>query len=128
MKDLVTCKFCGIVERGHRCEHRTSRQKNGDKRSDTFRKTNAWTKKSIEVRQRDRYLCQICLRNLYNTFDFLNLKTVDVHHITPINEDYNRRLDNDNLICLCRFHHKMADDGKIPRQELYDIVKEIEND
>ena len=87
-----------------------------------------WTNKSIEIRQRDRYLCQVCLRNLYNTLDFLNHKNVDVHHITPIEEDYNRRLDNDNLISLCRYHHKMADDGKIPRQELYKIAEEQNNE
>ena len=36
-------------------------------------------------------------------------------------------IDNDNLISLCRYHHKMADDGKIPKKVLFDIVKEIEN-
>lgn len=126
--DYVTCKYCGVVLRGHICPHRKSRQKNGDRRSDRFRKTKAWTNKSIEIRQRDRYLCQVCLRNLYNTLSFLNYKTVEVHHITPIEEDYDRRLDNDNLISLCSYHHKMADKGQIPREELYGIVKEIEND
>ena len=124
MNDLVTCKHCGVVERGHICPHKKSRYKKGNKQSDAFRKTKLWTNKSLEIRQRDRYLCQVCLRNLYNTFDFLNYKSVDVHHITPIEEDYNRRLDNDNLISLCRFHHKMADDGKIPREALYKIAEE----
>lgn len=123
MSKWVTCKHCGIVERGHVCPHRKSRQKKTDKRSDAFRSTGAWTRKSIEVRQRDKYLCQICIRNLYNTLDFFNHTNIEVHHITPIEEDYNRRLDNDNLISLCRYHHKMADDGHIPRQVLYDIVQ-----
>ena len=126
MSDYVTCKYCGIVNRGHICPHRKKRIKKGNKQSDAFRKTKAWTNKSIEIRKRDRYLCQMCLRNLYNTLDFLNFKMVDVHHITSLEEDYNRRLDNDNLISLCRYHHKMADDGKIPKKVLCDIVKEIE--
>ena len=117
-----TCKMCGVVPEDHICPHRKSRQKSGDRQSDRFRKTKAWTNKSIEIRQRDRYLCQVCLLNLYNTLSFLNYKTVEVHHITPINEDYNRRLDNDNLISLCSYHHKMADKGQIPRAELYEIV------
>ena len=128
MSEYVTCKYCGVVRRGHQCPHRKTYHKKGNKKSDAFRKTKMWTNKSIEIRQRDRYLCQVCLRNLYNTLDFLNHKNVDVHHITPIEEDYNRRLDNDNLISLCRYHHKMADDGKIPRKVLYDIVAEIEKD
>ena len=127
MADLVTCKHCGIVKRGHICPYRPKHRKNGDKQSDAFRRSKAWTNKSIEIRQRDRYLCQLCLRNLYNTLDFLNHKTVGVHHIIPLSEDYNKRLDNDNLISLCRYHHKMADDGKIPRKALLDIVQEIEN-
>ena len=127
MSDYVTCQHCGVVPRGHICKHRKSRQKSGDRQSDKFRKTKGWTNKSIEIRQRDRYLCQVCLRNRYNTLSFLNYKTVEVHHITPIAEDYNRRLDNDNLISLCSYHHKMADNGQIPRAELYEIVKEINN-
>ena len=129
MSDYITCKYCGVVERGnHICPHRKSRYKSGDRQSDKFRKTKQWTDKSIEIRQRDRYLCQVCLRNRYNTLSFLNYKTVEVHHITPINEDYNRRLDNSNLITLCSFHHKMADKGDIPKGVLYDLVKEKDND
>lgn len=124
--EFVTCKNCGVVKRGHQCPHRKSRQKSGDRQSDKFRKTKAWTNKSVEIRQRDKYLCQVCLRNLYNTLSFLNYKTVEVHHITPIEEDYNKRLDNDNLISLCSYHHKMADKGEIPKDVLYGIVKEIE--
>lgn len=124
--DKVTCKYCGIVERGHICPYRKSRQKSGDRQSDKFRQTKAWTNKSIEIRQRDKYLCQVCLRNLYNTFNSLSYKTVEVHHITPIAEDYDRRLDNDNLISLCSYHHKMADKGIIPKEILYEIVRELE--
>ena len=124
--DYVTCKYCGVVERGHRCPHKKSRQKSGDRRSDRFRKTKAWTNTSVEIRQRDRFLCQVCLRNLYNTLSFLNYKTVEVHHITPIEEDFNLRLENENLISLCSYHHHMADKGEIPRKVLQDIVSEIE--
>ena len=125
MSDLVTCQYCGITQRGHVCPHKKSRQKSGDRQSDRFRKTKAWTDKSIEIRQRDRFLCQCCLNNLYDTITWLNYKTVEVHHITPINEDYNRRLDNDNLISLCSYHHKMADKGQIPRDVLYDLVSKV---
>ena len=119
-----TCKMCGVVEEGHICPYRRSRQKSGDRQSDKFRKTKAWKDKSIEIRQRDRYLCQVCLKDLYNTLNTLNFKALEVHHITPINEDYNKRLDNDNLITLCSYHHTMADKGQIPREVLHKIIEE----
>jgi hypothetical protein len=32
--------------------------------------------------------------------------------------DFDKRLDNDNLITLCASHHRQADAGRIPRAEL----------
>ena len=123
MSKYVTCKYCGIVERGnHRCPYKTYKNKAYDTEADRFRKSKRWTNKSIEVRQRDRYLCRVCEANLYNTIYQFNYNELDVHHIVPINEDYDKRLDNDNLISLCRYHHKMADDGKISKEVLYKLI------
>lgn len=41
-----------------------------------------------------------------------------VHHIVPLMADFDKRLDNDNLITLCASHHRQADAGRIPRAEL----------
>lgn len=121
MGDYVTCSYCGIVKRGHKCPHKQYKKKENTE-ANKFRKSNRWTKKSIEIRQRDKYLCKVCMANLYNTMQQFNYKELDVHHIIPINEDYDKRLDNDNLITLCRYHHKMADDGKISREELQKLI------
>ena len=126
--DYVTCKYCGIVPRGHVCTHRKSRVKSLDSESVKFRNTKAWMRKSIEIKRRDRYLCQCCLNNLYNTLSMLSYKGVEVHHITSIREDYNRRLDNNNLITLCSYHHKMADRGEIPKEALYRIIQDMHRD
>lgn len=126
--DYITCSRCGVVSRGHRCPYRTYKKKAYDTEADKFRQTRRWRNKSIEVRQRDRYLCRVCEANLYNTIQQFTYNEIDVHHIVPINEDYNKRLDNDNLISLCRYHHKMADDGKIPKEVLYKIVEGANND
>ena len=45
-----------------------------------------------------------------------------MHHIIPIEENYDKRLDENNLITLCRYHHEMAESGEIPREELQEIV------
>lgn len=71
-------------------------------------------------------MCQICIRKLYNTQQQYNFTHIEVHHIVPIHEDWDRRLDDDNLISLCAYHHKMADSGQIPRDELLAIAEEQE--
>ena len=125
MADYITCSRCGIVPRGHKCPYKTYKKKAYDTEADRFRQTKRWTNKSIEVRQRDRYLCRVCEANLYNTIQQFTYNAIDVHHIVPINEDYSKRLDNDNLISLCRYHHKLADDGKIPREELQKLIPPV---
>ena len=50
MADLVTCKYCGVVERGHRCEHRPKRKNIKNRESDRDEKA-AW-KKQVKDAQR----------------------------------------------------------------------------
>lgn len=119
---LKTCKWCGIVSEDHICPYRKPRRTKENTKANTFRKTNKWTQKSKEIRERDKYLCRVCINDLYNTVNQFNYKKLEVHHIVPIEEDYNKRLDNNNLITLCSYHHKMADSGEIPREELIDMI------
>lgn len=95
-------------------------------KADYFRRTQAWTDKAIEIKQRDCYLCQICLRNRYNTLQQYNCKGLSVHHAVGINQDWDKRLDNDNLITLCSQHHRMCEDGEIPAAEVFEIIAEQE--
>ena len=122
MSDYITCSRCGIVKRGHICPYKTYRKKEKNTEADKFRKSKAWTNKSIEIRQRDRYLCRVCEANLYNTINQFNYNKLEVHHITPVAEEYNKRLNNDNLITLCNYHHKLAEAGEIPREELQNLI------
>ena len=120
---LKTCNKCGIVEEEHICPYKTYKKKDKNSKADKFRKTKSWTKKSLEIRERDKYLCKVCINNLYNTINQYNYDKLEVHHIMPVNEDYNKRLDNENLITLCNFHHKMAEHSLISRDELYELIK-----
>lgn len=119
---LKTCSRCGIVSENHICPYKKHYKKNRHEDADRFRKGTRWTKKSIEIRERDNYLCQVCIRNLYNTINKFTYNDLEVHHIIPINEDYSKRLENNNLITLCQMHHKMADRNEIPRVVLQKIV------
>lgn len=123
---LKVCKYCGLIhKRNYICTHKPNRTyKNKCADTDNFRSTKAWQQKRTEIKERDLYICQICKRNLYNTVTpAYNAKQIQVHHINKLSTAYDKRLDNDNLISLCTYHHKMADDGLISINELLDIVK-----
>lgn len=76
---------------------------------------------------RDNYLCQVCRRNLYGTVRRLNAENLSVHHAVSLRDDYEKRLDNDNLLTVCSMHHGMAEGGKIPFGVIDDIICEQES-
>ena len=63
---LKTCQYCGIVPYNHICPHKAKGKKEVTD-IDRFRWTKAWQKKREEIKKRDLYLCQICIREIYNT-------------------------------------------------------------
>lgn len=80
----------------------------------------------MEIRARDKYLCQACIRQLPGTVTQYNYMDLSVHHIVPLQEDWDRRFDNKNLVTLCGLHHEMAERGGITREMLFKIAKEQE--
>ena len=117
---LKTCSVCGTIHDFNKICTRPKRKKKSE--ANQFRKTNSWREKSVSIRERDRYLCQVCITGKYDTSYRYTYKDLEVHHIIPLNEDYSKRLDSNNLITLCRYHHKMAELGEISREELQEIV------
>ncbi|APH16861.1 HNH endonuclease family protein [Clostridium sporogenes] len=120
---LISCSKCGrIHERGFKCKNNirqvyTKKQTVASK----FRNTKAWRDKRNDIINRDKALCQICIRNLHNTLPRQYNNNVQVHHITPINENYDKRLDDNNLVTLCTYHHSMAECVHIKRNDLYGL-------
>ena len=93
---------------------------------DGFRSTKAWQLKRAEIRQRDRNLCQICMRELYNTINQFTYDGLSVHHNEPLNENFDKRLDNLNLLTVCEYHHRLCDNGTIGQEEVRKIIMEQE--
>lgn len=121
---LVSCSKCGrIHERGFKCKNNI-KQSYAKKETvaSKFRNTKAWRDKHNDIINRDKALCQICIRNLHNTLPRQYNNKVQVHHITSINEDYDKRLDDDNLITLCTYHHSMAEHGQINKKDLSGLL------
>lgn len=133
---LKSCQYCGRIHdskmicaarKNQTRDNRKNRIRSMDnERVYKFRHGEDWKKKSIEIRERDRHCCQICLRGLYEPFRKYETDCISVHHISPIVEEWDRRLDNNNLITLCSRHHEMAESGLIKREELIKIVSEQE--
>jgi 5-methylcytosine-specific restriction protein A len=123
---LKSCKYCGgIHDRTYQCPSKPKRTKQPTY-IDKFRRLRVWTNKSKQIRERDKHLCQICLRELYHTQIKYNFTNIEVHHIESLAEAWDKRLDDGNLICLCSYHHKMAEQGEISKSELLEIVSEIQ--
>ena len=97
------------------CKRKYPSKKNS--KANLFRNTNDWVTKREQIKRRDKYLCQVCLRNKIYTYNNLQ-----VHHITSINIDYSKRLDSDNLITLCAYHHNQAERGLITKEQLLEII------
>lgn len=125
MKDVVKLmlKTCSICEKMHdiniQCLNKPKRiytKMNTD--ISKFRNTSAWQKKREQIKRRDNYMCIACLKGLKGTVKRLNISNLSVHHITSLSENFEKRLDDDNLITLCHMHHEMADNGVLSKKEL----------
>lgn len=122
---LISCKYCAnIHSRSFSCPSKPKRY--GKKKENNsivkFRNTSTWRKKRLEIKKRDKLLCQYCLLELKRfTFELL-----DVHHIIPISKDWSKRLDNYNLITLCRVCHTSADMQEIEAYKLSMIARNNE--
>lgn len=60
-----------------------------------------WSTKRLEIMIRDNFTCLQCEKEAKSKHSFLN-----VHHIIPLSVDWEKRLNNDNLITLCVACHK----------------------
>lgn len=69
-----------------------------------FYKSTKWKAKRINILKRDNYLCRECIRYGKTT------GATTVHHVKPLEFNYELRLDSNNLISLCsKCHDKMHD-------------------
>ena len=122
---LKSCLKCGRIHEHNYICNTITRVKADDSIAYKFRNTQAWRKKRKIVHDRDKGLCQVCISNLYDTYTrAYDNKLIEVHHIEPIVQTYELRLEEGNLISLCTYHHKMADRGEIPRKVLKDMIKD----
>lgn len=111
------CSYCGrIHDYNYDCPMKPKPTVKRDKDIDIFRGSKQWKAKRTEILKRDKGLCVACRLGLAGDTDLV--PTDSVHHITPLAEGFELRLDNDNLISLCAYHHELAECGAIPAEVL----------
>ena len=115
--DLKSCSKCGKIHpRSFKCETPRKYTKTDESR---LRSSYRWTKKAKQIKNDALGLCEVCKALGVYTYEGL-----EVHHITKLKDDPNGLLDDDNLVVLCVYHHKQADEGKIDADYLREIVRE----
>lgn len=106
------CKRCGELfpyGPGAYCEkcraampsrHKAYDEKVRDQKAAAFYRSAQWIKLRNLAMQRAGGLCEACRRHGQV------VPADEVHHKVPISEDWSRRLDPSNLICLCKSCHR----------------------
>lgn len=119
----ISCPYCGRMhDRGFMCPKKPARKSRYDREANRVHHSNRWTKLSLRIRERDKFLCVYCLRHDKR----INTAGIEVHHITPIEQDNDKAYDSANLISLCREHHEQAEKGLIDKCVLEALARQQE--
>ena len=86
--------------------------------ADRLRFTSRWKRKSLQIRNDAHWMCEVCGDRGLITTDNL-----EVHHIEKLRDDPDSLLDDENLVCLCREHHRQADAGEIDKGYLRGLAR-----
>lgn len=87
-----------------------------------FRNSVVWQEKREYIKRRDNYMCVACLVGFSGSTKRITTVGLSVHHITPLAVNFDLRLDDNNLITLCKLHHDLAENGVIPAEKLKALV------
>ena len=110
------CSRCGKrIQSGVKCNCTNKRYKEYDKSRDrditAFYNSSVWKRKTKKIKEIYYGI------DIYSLFEFNVIEFGEVvHHIEPLKEAYELRLDDDNLILLTEMNHrnihKLMEDGK----------------
>lgn len=114
-----SCSRCGKIHpKGYVCHVEKKRYKYSYKES-RMRSKSVWTEKSKQIREDANYLCEVCKdKGIYN------YRNVEVHHIEKLKDKPELWLNDDNLICLCKSCHRLADAGMIDKEYLKKLARQ----
>lgn len=112
---LISCIRCGTIHAAGQCKIKKPYRKKESTEITRFRSSAIWTATRKQILQRDGYACKLCAKH-----GRINAYNLQVHHIEPLTENFERRTDSGNLITLCeRCHANAHSYGGATREELY---------
>lgn len=106
---------------GYECPKKPSCGRHRDEKINRFRKTSVWVHKRGDILERDGYRCRLC--ELERAPRRYNPGRLSVHHIVPLAECWERRLEEGNLLTLCDRHHERAERGEYDRALLHGLTR-----
>ncbi len=112
------CTVCHKIHEGH-CVPLARFNTPRNSAADKFRNSKPWKHKAAAILDRDFHCCRVCASG-----GVICTRGLSVHHIIPLAADYDKRLDDDNLITLCRYHHEQAERSAIPAARLRRLAAE----
>ncbi len=116
MGRLKSCRYCGRIHDSHfDCGKKPVTKKRTE--LDSFRSSGAWQRIRNAVRERD---CNLCRLSLY--YGEIVHEDLSVHHIEPLIERWDCRLDEQNLITLSAYWHERAEAGEVDRKLLHQLA------
>lgn len=116
MAHLKSCSRCGKLHPRDSVCTKGKVYRGGRER--VLRGTYAWEKKSLEIRAKANWLCEVCRDVGIYTYNDLQ-----VHHIVRVEDDPDQLLDDNNLICLCVPCHNQADKGELDKDYLLRLAE-----
>lgn len=127
MARYYNCPFCGKKhpidqkECPNRWKYKRDNSSEENKKVNKFYSSKAWKDKREEIKTRDIY-CQRC----FIKFGIVTYDGLEIHHIESLTTKWEKRLQNDNLICLCKQCHSFCDKCNNGRLDFEWSPKEIE--
>lgn len=127
-QSLKVCKECQAKidlrsKKVNKEIYKRYKNKRTDIREQRFYSNRDWLFTRDAVRKRDKYLCKLCESN--NKISYVDT----VHHIVELKEDWSKRTNLDNLICLCnRCHfyvHKKYNKDSKTKKEMQEKLKDL---
>lgn len=138
MARLITCSWCfSFHPKGTKCpkkpktDYKTKKENldETNQMENKFYSSSAWQKLRASFMRDNGYKCYMCSQ-LFNKTDIRHYtEAKEVHHIVPIRDCWEKRLDSDNLVCLCREHHYMIHQNNIRnKNDLEKFILELKQD
>ena len=109
MARMYNCRCGELHPVGTECPHKSKYAKEkgseNNKKANEFYRSKAWKSKRKEIIGLDKGLCVRCLLK----YGIVTTEHLEVHHIEPLIQYWEERLQNNNLITLCVQCHRFVD-------------------